>query len=296
VPRKLSSNVKKVALVFEGGGMRASFSSAVVATLLREKIHFDWVGGISAGASCTANYLARDAERARRSFVDFADDPNFGSVGTFLQGKGLFNAHYIYEQTAGPKQTLPYDFDTFWANPARRRISAFRCDTGEAVFWDKSDLDTLPKLMRRVRASSSLPIMMPPVLISGHYYVDGALGPSGGIPLDIAQADGFDRFFVVLTQPRDFVKLPQKMQRVFDVYFRKWPAAAEALAQRHENYNRTREELFDLEASGKACLVLPAEMHVGNSTRDVAALQETYDMGLAQSEAALPTWKSFLGL
>ena len=88
----LSSNVHDTALIFEGGGMRVSYTAAVVVALLDAGVHFDWVAGISAGSSNTANYLARDQRRARRSFVEFATDPQFGDLRTFIKGQGLFNS------------------------------------------------------------------------------------------------------------------------------------------------------------------------------------------------------------
>ncbi|MDR1431728.1 MAG: patatin family protein, partial [Propionibacteriaceae bacterium] len=248
------------ALIFEGGGMRVAHSAGVVTTLLEQGVYFDFVAGISAGSSCTANYLSRDARRAKRSFVEFAADPNFGSVWTFLRGKGLFNAHYIYEQTGGPDQALPFDFATFAANPAQRRIGAFQCETGKSVYWDQRDLATLPTLMRRVRASSTMPVLMPPVEIDGYTYVDGALGPCGGFAIDAARAAGFTRFFVVMSQERGYRKEPNKWPWAFQAWFRKFPAVAEAVNGRWKNYNSTREELFDLESSGEAYLFVPEQM------------------------------------
>ena len=52
----LKSNVTDTALIFEGGGMRASYSSGVLAALLEAEVYADWVGGISAGSSCLANF------------------------------------------------------------------------------------------------------------------------------------------------------------------------------------------------------------------------------------------------
>lgn len=288
--------VPDVALIFEGGGMRASYTAAVVATLLAQDIRLGWVAGISAGSSNLANYLSHDADRARRSFVEFAADPRFGNLGTFLSGQGLFNAAYIYEQTSAPDQALPFDFETFRANPAQRRIGAFECDTGRTVYWTESDVATLPDLMRRVRASSTMPMIMPAVPLDGHVYVDGALGPGGGIALDRAVAEGFTRFFVVLTQPRAYVKKPTSAPAVYRTWFRRYPAVAEALAVRHRNYNRTREQLFDLESSGQALLFLPDRMPVDNGTRDVAKLRASFEAGLAQSRQELPRWRDFLAL
>ncbi|MDR1513359.1 MAG: patatin family protein, partial [Propionibacteriaceae bacterium] len=100
------SGLDGVALLFEGGGMRASYTSAVVDVLLRAGIEFGWAAGISAGSSNLCNYLSRDGARAKASFVEFAADPRFGDWRTFLRGRGLFDAEYIYEGTAGPDQAL----------------------------------------------------------------------------------------------------------------------------------------------------------------------------------------------
>lgn len=50
-------NIDDVALIFEGGGMRASYTAGVVTTLLERKLSFPKVYGISAGASHTVNYV-----------------------------------------------------------------------------------------------------------------------------------------------------------------------------------------------------------------------------------------------
>jgi predicted patatin/cPLA2 family phospholipase len=293
---ELTNNVTDTALLFEGGGMRAAYSAGVVATLLHAGIHFDFVAGISAGSSCTVNYLSRDAERARISFVEFAADPKFGNAWTFLQGKGWFNAPYIYEQTGAPGQSLPFDFDTFRANPARRRLGSFECETGRMVYWTEDDLDTLPKLMRRVRASSTMPILMPPVEIDGLTYIDGALGPTGGFPIDAARDAGLSRFLVVLTQEREYTKSPQRNPWLVEAWFRKFPAVPPALNDRWLRYNRTREELFDLQSSGQAYLFVPKRMEISNATTDVPSLRAAYEAGYAQAQEELGPIKAFLGL
>src|SRR5690606_17219201 len=160
---QLSSTVTGTALVFEGGGMRASYTSGMVVALLEAGIHLDWVGGISAGSSNTANYVSRDAWRARHSFTDFAADPRFGDWRTFVRGQGLFNAQYIYEETGLPGAALPFDWQTFSADPARVRIGAFNATRGEQVWWGREDFASMTDLMVRVRASSTMPVVMPPV-------------------------------------------------------------------------------------------------------------------------------------
>lgn len=293
-----TSNVTDTALIFEGGGMRASYTSAMVAEMIRGEIFVDWVAGISAGSSNTANYLARDAARARASFVDLVGDPQFGGFGTLVRGKGWFNAEYIYQRTGGPGQALPFDFSTYRTNPARSNFGAFRCDTGEQVWFTKADTPTMDDLMVRVRASSTMPGLMPTVAIGGLDYVDGALGPDGGIGLDRAQAAGFDKFLVVLTRDRGYVKpAPSRSQAaLYRILFRRYPAVIDALMHRHEGYNAIREELFELEAAGRAYLFVPDIMPVENGERDTAKLAASHAAGLEQARRELPAIREFLGL
>lgn len=289
-------NVRDVALIFEGGGMRASYTSAVVVALLEAGIAFDWVGGVSAGSTNTANYLSRDAWRARHSFTDFAADPHFGNWRTFVRGQGLFNADYIYQRTSGPGEALPFAWDTFAANPAALSITALRCGDGATVHWGRDDVPTLADLMVRVQASSTMPVVMPPVEIDGEVYVDGALGETGGFALDAARAAGYTKFFVVLTQVRGYRKRPLPTPWFYRNHFRRYPAVADALLTRWLRYNATKEELFDLERSGSAYLFVPEEMPVGNGERSVAKLNASHVLGLAQARRELPAWREFLGV
>lgn len=293
---ELRSNVTGTALLFEGGGMRASYTSAMVVALLEAGIHLDFVAGISAGSSNTANYLARDAWRARHSFVDFAADPKFGNWKTFVRGDGLFNAQYIYEETGLPDQALPYDWDTYRANPATVRIGAFDAESGEQVWWGRQDTPVIQDLMVRVRASSTMPVLMPPVHLDGRTYVDGALGPDGGIPVSAAEDAGYDRFLAVLTRERDYVKGPERFPRFYQRYFRRHPAIADALLTRWTRYNHTREKLFDLERQGRAYLFVPERMPVANGERNVARLRASHEAGLVQARREIPAIRDFLGL
>lgn len=292
----MTSNVTDTALLFEGGGMRASLTSAVVAELLRERIHVDFVAGISAGSSNSVNYLARDPERARRSFVDFADDPRFGNWLSFVRGKGLFNAEYIYEHAGLPEADLPYDFATFQANPAGLVLVGFDAVTGQTRWWDRSDMGTLADLMVRVRASSTMPVLMPPVHAEGTVFVDGALGVDGGIPVTAAEEAGFEKLFVVMTRERSYVKRPERFPAFYQRTFRRYPAVAEALISRWRRYNETRERLFEMERQGRAYLFVPESMPVSNGERSVAKLAAAHELGLAQVRREMPAIREFLGL
>jgi len=289
------TRIGDTALIFEGGGMRASLTSAMVVTLLEAGLSFDWVAGISAGASNTVNYLSRDARRARRSFVEFAADDQFGGMKHFLRGEGLFNAEYIYQRAGVEGAALPFDWTTFSASESQMRIIAFDAEAGTEVVWTQDDVPRVEDLMVRVRASSTMPGLMPPVHLDGHVYVDGAMGPDGGIALSQAQAEGFEKFVIILTQERGYRKEPQRFPTVYRGIFRRYPAVADALLTRWTRYNETRERVFALEEEGRAHVFAPEIMPVANSTRDLSRLAAAHRMGLSQSRRELPALREFVG-
>lgn len=285
-----------VALMFEGGGMRASYTSAMAVTLIEQRIDFDFVCGLSAGASNTVNYLSGDAARTRRSFVDLVREPQFGDWRTFVRGKGLFSAEWIYQEAGRPGGALPFDMDAFLRNPAELAIQAFDRDSGETVVWHKGDMPELDDVTVRVRASSTLPVAMPPVVIDGRTYYDGGLGRGGGIPLQLALDAGYTRVFAVLTRPRGFRKgAPNAMGRAVADLYRRYPKVREALLTRSERYNAELDRLEAMAERGDAYVVYADKMAVQNNTTDYDALVRSYEDGYAQAQAELPRWLEWLG-
>lgn len=277
------SAIDETALIFEGGGMRAVVSAGVVVRLIESGLNFPLACGISAGATHTFNYTSRDVWRAENSFTSFVTDPNFGSWRTFVKGQGIFNTDYLYGEGCEPDGAYRFDFEAFQASPTDVRISAFCVDTASPVYWSKADMPDLASTLRRAQASSTMPGLMPPVEIDGATYVDGALGPSGGIALDAARLAGYERFVVVMTQPREYVKKPGNAA-LYRTLFPKMPAVAEAIAGRARRYNHTREQLFDLEKQGKAFLFFPEKAELSNRETDIEKLEGCYQNSLVEAE------------
>lgn len=297
----ITPNVRDVALIFEGGGMRASYTAGAVVTLLENNINFADVYGISAGSSHTVNYVSRDIPRTRGSFVDLILDPNHGGAKSFLRGDGFFNAHYLYEgiaeQLVGTGDVFEFDWDIFVKNPANVHIEAFDWESGDTVSWTKDDMPTLRDMMLRVRASSTMPLFMPPTTIDGRTYMDGGLGTNWGIPLDAAIRDGYERFFIVRTQPRGYRKKPlsKSAQALFKTAFRKHPYVWRQSIDRPTYYNELCDQIERLEASGAAYVFYPDEMNVTNRTTDHDLLVAAYDAGYAQAGRELDQWQRWLG-
>lgn len=288
-------DARDTALLLEGGGMRASYGAGTVDTLLEHDVRFGWIGGVSAGATHLASYLYGDRDRVRSNFVDYVRDPQFGGWTWLLRGKGYFNAEYIYCQA--PIRNLPPSFDIRQVldGPTEFRICATRADNGEPVYWGREDISSVEELMDRVRASSTIPFIMPVPRIDGVPYLDGALGPSGGIPLEAALADGYDRFFAVLTHPRGYVKPPMARPRMWRALLRRYPAVAEALLTRHIRYNATMHRLYALEKAGRAFLYFPEdESPVSSTERRFDVLRDSLARGTSQAQRDWGGMRDFL--
>ena len=288
----LESNVFKTALLFEGGSMRAAYTCAFAVKFLEEGLYFDHVYGVSAGSSNTVNYLSRDIWRTHASFTTFMGQPGVGNWRTFLQHKGIFNAHFIYQEAGLPTGVIPFDFDTLRRNPAKLTIVSVDRDTGEDLYFTKADMPALDDLMVRVRASSTIPALMPPPRVDGRWCYDGGFADGGGLPVRKIMADGFERMVVIRTRKRGYRKKPGG--KWANVLFWRRPHMKRLVPQRTQRYNEACDLIDQLEAEGRALVIYADDITLTGSERDVALLEENYQAGYAQATRDFPKILAFV--
>lgn len=274
--------------------MRNAHGAAFVQALIDHQVEVGWVGGISAGTTHTVNYLIKDRERARQSFVDFSRDPRFGGWSHFLRGRGYFNTQFIYQESVRPGEIAEMDFAAFQASTPQFALGALAADTGEMVYWRRQDVTCFEDLMAYTRASSTVPFFMPVATVAGRPYFDGALGPTGGFAMDAAVEDGFDRFIFVLTKTRDFWRQPMTRPQVIRSYYRKYPLVAEAIINRADRYNASKRKIQQWEQEGRAFVFYPEQMPIENRERDYDKLRLTYELGREQVARQWPQIEEFL--
>ena len=295
----LVSNTPRIALIFEGGGMRNALTAAVASTLLRTGIHFPKAYGISAGAELAVDYISRSLTRLERFFPTLAHDPKAGGARSFLRGRGFFNTAYAFVDVArkaerAARETAPtsgldyaalrFDYPTLAATDADVHIEAFDARTGTTKAWEKASMPDTDAVMERVAASCSYPLFTPPLYVDGVRYIDGGMGTSHGLCLDAAIADGFTRFFVVRTQPRDHRMPPLNPAKraCYKAAYARLPKAYEAIAARPAAYNALLDRIDGLERDGVAYVFCPTTMPLTYMTSSPARLEAAYQAGLAQ--------------
>lgn len=172
-----AKNAGKVALVLEGGSFRGQFTAGVLDVLMEAGVEIPAVYGVSAGALNGVNYKSHQIGRANRINLAFCNDSRFMGAASFASTGSIVGYDFIFNDVQD--RLDPFDSETFDASPIEMFAVATDMLFGTATYLPvKSavlDLDA-------VRASTSLPLVTPPVEIDGHKYVDGGVADS--VPIE----------------------------------------------------------------------------------------------------------------
>ena len=143
----------------------------------------------------------------------------------------------------------------------------YRRDAGRTRYCTKEDWHSVPDLRRAVRASSTLPIVMPPTTVGGQVCYDGGLGEDHGMLISQARRDGYERFFVVRTRAKGYRKPLHSSALVKGLFWRR-PAMRAALDKWGGEYNQVCDTLERMESQGSALVVYADTVTAENSTTD----------------------------
>ena len=294
------AKLEDTALIFEGGAMRNAYTAAVVTTLVNEGIVFPKAYGTSAGSALAVFYATRDPERARASFTDAVNVKGAGGPKGFFEGHGFFNLSLMFEglaeMNAIDDDEWTVHFQQLKNGPTDVHIEAFDMESGETKAWTRADMRTLTDCMMRIEASCAYPLFTESIEIDGHRYIDGGMGTSHDICLDAAIADGFKRFFIVRTQPRDYRMQPMGAAKheAYKVAYHNHKVVLDAMEARPAEYNKLIERIAKLDEEGTAYVFYPDTMPVTFKTIDYDQLCHAYELGLDQCQRELPAWRQWL--
>jgi predicted patatin/cPLA2 family phospholipase len=270
--------------------MRAAYTGGVLDAFLDEGIDFRYVIGVSAGANAGSDYVAGQRERNHKVFVDLVADRRYAGFTNLLRERSWFGMRFIFETL--PDQLAPFDYEAFGGAARVMVVGVTDCATGRPVYFRQRDFDASRFVHAVLRASSSLPMLSPPVEIDGRRYLDG--GVSDSIPFEQSLKDGNARNVVVLTRNAGYRKGTQGIGLGSRVALARYPAVREAMRERHARYNACLDRLGSLERSGQAFVFRPVKpLVVGRMERDVAKLDALYRQGYEEALERLPeliTW------
>ena len=279
----------KTGLVMEGGGMRGMFTAGVIDVFMEKGITFDGAVGTSAGVVFGANIKSEQHGRAIRYNLRFAKEPKYCSFRSLVKTGDIFGEEFCYQAIL--HELDPFDLEAYAANPMVFYACSTSTETGKAVYRNVSK--GTEEDMKWFRASSSMPLVSRPVEIRGKTYLDGGLSDS--VPLRFLEKKGYDRNVVVLTQPVDYIKKPNKLVPAAKVMLKEYPAIIRAMEERHLKYNRTYKYIRRQEEAGQCFVIRPKEkLKIGNICHDTEVLIRVYEAGRAAAFEALPGMMRYL--
>ena len=259
-----------------GGGMRGIYAAGILDCCLDERVHLDVGIGISAGSANIGSYLGGQRGRNLKYYTEYAFRREYMSLHNLRTIGSFLNLDYIYSTLSNSDGEYPLDYSEIASNPASFIVIATNALTGEAKYFDKSDL--AQDSYDIFKASCAIPSVCKPYFIDGIPYFDGAL--SDCIPLDKAFSMGCDRVVLILTKPRDTIRTSKKDDMLAAGIRKQYPNAARSFHERAYRYNREVLRAKELEKEGRVLIVAPEDTEgVDTLTRDKGAFYRLYTRG-----------------
>ncbi|MEH0690858.1 patatin family protein [Vibrio cholerae] len=277
------------ALVVEGGAMRGIFAAGVLDTFIHQDYYpYDFTLGVSAGSTNLIGYLSKQPERSFNVITQLATDRRFYDPRRFLKGGNLVDVGWLIRES---NRRYPINETMMFGNMPLI-AAATNIDTGEADYYQVKPHN----LEQVIEATCALPIAYKHTpCFSGNCYTDG--GVSDSIPVAEAHRRGAREITVILSHPLSYrmpkAKHPWLMRRLLT----KYPAIANAMAVRAENYNRSLDFIRNPPKGTQVRVIAPDEtFQVNRLTMRQDRLLDGYKMGLREGNKHLASRAGTYGL
>ena len=280
----------KTGLILEGGAMRGLFTAGVLDVLMENKITFDGVIGVSAGAAFGCNFKSGQIGRAVRYNVRFCRDKRYCGLGSLLKTGDIFNTDFCYGEV--PLKLDPFDFDAFEKDPTDFYVVCTDVETGQALCHRYTGRDDHG--FDWIRASASMPLVSRMVEIEGRKLLDGGIADS--IPAACFESLGYTRNVVILTQPEGYRKKKNQALPLIRRKYRAYPRLVEAMERRHLVYNAELDYVARAKAEGRMFVIQPEEaLPVRRIEKNPDRLRAAYEEGRKTAERQREALSAFLG-
>lgn len=270
---------KSVGLILEGGGSRGVFTAGALDYLMEKNIYFPYVIGVSAGACNAVDYAAKQIGRTKECMIVKEKAYQYVSLRNVITHRSLFDMDMIFDKF--PNQYIPFDYGTFFKKDTFCELAVTNCLTGKAEYC--SEYQSGNRLMSLCRASSSLPIVSPMVIIDQKPFLDGGIADS--IPLLRSIRYGNEKHVVILTRKFHYrKKVDWKRDSFIKSYYHNYPELVRSILRRPIVYNRSLDNIEELERKGKIFVIRPNDKLIGRAEQNFEKLEAFYDHGYKMME------------
>lgn len=261
------------ALVVEGGAMRGIFASGVLDAFIEHNYHpFDFVIGVSAGATNLLAYLASQHDRSHDILTELACRQEFMDPLRFAKGGNLVDIHWLWRASC---RKYPLDVHSYQQSGIPFYAVVTNTLTGKAEY-----IRVKPENMNEVLpASCAIPLASREYPeVHGVPMTDGGVADS--IPVIEAYRRGARQMTVILSEPLGYRLKPMPFPWMIRTLLKTRPALAQALEQRDRSYNKALDFIANPPDDCQIEVIAPAACFpVSRFTRDLDKLELGYVMG-----------------
>lgn len=279
----------KYGLVLEGGALKGIFTAGVLDYFIEKNLKFPYICGVSMGACVAINTVTGQEGRARKTIMHDGNDSFYGKDAFIGTGSLLDLDKAFFEF---PYKQYPFDFKKYFASDVENEIVVTNMLTGKAEYMSETEDER--RLIEKIRASCSLPIITKPYEIDGVPYMDG--GVAEPIPVKRAFLKGCKKCIVVLTKPEEHaIKNNSQLTSAASVIYKKYPEFVKTYAERARVKQSRMQLLHLLEKAGMIYVIRPTVQEISRLESDKSKLMNYYMNGYELAERKYEEILRFLG-
>lgn len=279
----------KKGIVMEGGAMRGMFTAGVIDVLMENNITFDGGIGVSAGATFGCNLKSKQIGRVIRYNVNLAHDKRYCSFLSLIKTGDLYGADFCYNIL--PNQIDVFDRVEYCSNPMEFYVVVSDCVTGQPMYKKLENCNDTE--LQWMRGSASMPLASKVVEVEGYKLLDG--GMTDSLPIKHFESLGYNKNLVVLTQPRDYRKKPNKLFWIMKIALKKYPKLLAAMEKRPETYNSSKDYIFEKADKGELLVICPEKkLDMSRVEHNPKKLREAYNQGRMLAKTRIQEIRDFL--
>lgn len=280
----------KTGLVLEGGAMRGMYTAGVLDVMMENNITVDGTIGVSAGATFGCNFKSKQIGRTIRYNLKYSKDPRYVGIRSLIKTGDLYGADFCYRQL--PEKLDVFDVKTYQENPMEFYAVATDVETGKPVYHKCPNGDRVD--VEWYRASASMPLVSNIVEIDGQKMLDG--GIADPIPIHAFQKMGYDRNVIILTQHDGYRKKKSSALPLIKLKMgKKYPNLVHDMEIRHEMYNKTLDDIREMEKKKQVYVIRPNNpIEIKRTETDPEKLKALYETGRKEGLQHIENIKKFL--
>ena len=266
--------IKKTALIVEGGGQRGVFSFGITDTFIKRNYDpFDIYIGVSNGVAVLYWYLIRETENNLDKML-YAASGDYFSYKNIFTCEDIFKVHQMYKD--GEKIFKP-NINKIEKNLIDKEYLSVVTDAidAKAEYFAFGDDEWIQKMI----ASGTLPILVrKPSLINGRRKFDG--GIADPLPVEKAYEMGAKKIIVIRTYEKKFRRKLKLENYIGALLSRAYPKLRRALLNHDKTYNKA---LDFINNPPEDCEIVqlcpPKKLKSKRDSKNIELLKRDYELG-----------------